>query len=320
MEKPVLVVGSLNVDLVVQVERRPEPGETLAALHYESFLGGKGANQAVACARLGVATRMIGRVGDDTFGSTLLEGVGRAGVDVSAVARSSGSSGLAFIMTDAHAQNSIVVASGANGQLTPEDIRAQRALFARAGVVLVQLEIPLETVRAVAEVASEEGVVLLLDPAPARALTPDLLQRVRWLSPNETESRILAPDSDRRSHAAVAEGLLKLGCRNVVLKLGAAGVYLSGQDVAGTHVEGFPVEAVDTTAAGDAFNGAFGAGLAAELDPVTAAELGCAVAALSVTRLGAQASLPDEREVREFVAARRPALLPALERLQGAGR
>jgi len=313
--KEIVVVGSLNLDMVVHLTRRPQSGETVAAQSFKMFLGGKGANQAAAGARLGANVKMLGRVGDDNFGSMLLKGLSETGVDLSCVERTPGSSGLAFITTDDHAQNSIVVVSGANDMLMAEDILRQRDMLAGATVLLAQLETPIDAILQLARIASEAGVPFILDPAPARVLPRELMELVTWLTPNETESKILIGRDTGELPESIATMLLASGCRNVVLKLGAAGVYLAGKDVPNTYVEGFKVEAVDSTAAGDAFNGAFGAALAADIDPSSAARIACAVGAISVTRHGAQSSLPSREDLTSFLAEHDRSLLDLLAKL-----
>lgn len=286
-------MGSLNLDLVARVEHLPRAGETLAARSFASALGGKGANQAVACGRLGADVHMIGRVGTDSFGEQLRSDTAGAGVDVTCVEAVEGPSGLAMITIDEEAQNSITVVAGANEQLTPHALRRHGAVVRDAAVVLAQLETPIETVLLLSEMAQAGGIPLVLDPAPARALPPELLRRVTWLTPNESESRALLGDASLRAPdrtEEIALALLATGCRNVVLKLGAVGVFLAG------------VDAVDTTAAGDAFNGAFAVALSEVQSPLRSAHFACAAAAISVTRHGAAAAMPNRSEVEAFMA------------------
>ncbi len=305
MARSIVVVGSLNLDLVARVEHLPRAGETLAARSFASALGGKGANQAVACGRLGADVHMIGRVGTDSFGEQLRSDTAGAGVDVTCVEAVEGPSGLAMITIDEEAQNSITVVAGANEQLTPHALRRHGAVVRDAAVVLAQLETPIETVLLLSEMAQAGGIPLVLDPAPARALPPELLRRVTWLTPNESESRALLGDASLRAPdrtEEIALALLATGCRNVVLKLGAVGVFLAGADVPPTRVEGYRVDAVDTTAAGDAFNGAFAVALSEVQSPLRSAHFACAAAAISVTRHGAAAAMPNRSEVEAFMA------------------
>lgn len=297
MDGDIVVVGSLNMDLVVQVSRPPQPGETIAARAFATSIGGKGANQAAACARLGAGVRMIGRVGRDGFGEQMVRELAATGVDVRCVERTEGASGMAFITVDDLTENSIIIVHGANSRLSTEELAKHAVEIERAAVVLTQLETPLETVLRVSEMAVGSGVPLVLDPAPAMELPGELLKRVTWLTPNETESRILLRDAAVREPAETAERLLRMGCRNVALKLGAAGVFLAGADTPAVHVRGFAVEAVDTTAAGDAFNGAFAVALGRGEEPEAAARFACAAAAISVTRRGAVAAMATRDEV-----------------------
>lgn len=306
MKKPIVVVGSLNLDLVATVRQLPAVGETLTGLDFNTYGGGKGANQAVALGRLGAHVQMVGRLGSDTFAAQLRTGLESAGVDASCVANVPGPSGTALITASAAGENTIVVIPGANAALRPEDLEPYREVLSQAAIVLAQLEIPLDTTVRLGEILQAAGVPLLLDPAPARALPPELLRNVVWLTPNETETRILLGDDPAASARPVAENadrLLALGARNVILKLGSGGVYLAGSDTETTQVPAFSVTAVDTTAAGDAFNGAFAYALAAcGKSPREAAVFACAVAAISVTRAGAQTSMPTLSEVDAFLS------------------
>ncbi|QEE26590.1 ribokinase [Terriglobus albidus] len=293
VRKSVLVIGSLNFDLVVHAERIPLAGETVRGSGYDSLLGGKGANQAIAAARLGAQVRMAGRVGSDSYGGALLDGLDEAAVDVAGVQVSDGPSGLAVITHSSDGQNAIVVQPGANGLVTAADIRALE--FAEVGVVLLQLEIPMDAVVAAAQEAHKAGLAVILDPAPVAALPEELLRAVTWLTPNETEAAQLVAGSMEPQQTA--ERLLAIGCRNVALKLGERGAFLMGADCEPTLVPAFAVKAVDTTAAGDCFNGAFAVRLLAGDSPQAAARYANAAAAISVTRLGAQVSMPSRDEV-----------------------
>ena len=239
----------------------------------ETFLGGKGANQAVAAAQLNTYVCMIGQAGNDEFGSQLLAGIASRGVDVHHVSRVSGSSGVAIITTDDNAQNEIIVISGANSHLKSDFVDSHSRAIEDAAVVLAQLEIPMEFVVRAAEIAHHKKIPFILDPAPARDLPNELYSLVTWLTPNESESFSLLSEDSERDPSYVADKPLGRGVRNVVLKLGAAGVYVAGADVRETLIEGFEVNAVDSTAAGDAFNGAFAASIAHQVDPISAARL-----------------------------------------------
>ena len=306
-KKPIVVVGSINIDLVVNTERMPIAGETLLGKSFQIHPGGKGANQAVAVARLGYPVRMIGRLGDDSFGDQLREDLGGAGVNVDGVATSPGSSGVAVIVVAESGENSIVITPGANALLTPEDVEANMHAIRSAGAVLTQLEIDLDTVEYLAHVCWREKVPLILDPAPAKKLPAALLRAVAWFTPNEIEAEFFRHASNGGSGPstveATAKDFLQQGFSGIVLKLGARGVYIASQGGISERLRSFPVQAVDTTAAGDAFNGAFAVGLLIEKDPTASARFATAAAALSVTRAGAQPSMPSRPEVEALLAA-----------------
>lgn len=305
MGKPIVVVGSINLDLVATAERIPLAGETLAGQQFHTFFGGKGANQAVAVARLGHEVTMVGKVGRDSFGAELLAGLAAVGVDTSAVQTVSGSSGVALIATTNKGENSIIVVAGANGNLLPEDVDRNRDLICSAGMVLTQLEIPMATVEHLVETARAAGVPLMLDPAPAQVLSPQVLSQLDWITPNESETQRLLDLDDVELDAAecqhAAEKLLAQGVRNVLLKLGRRGSFLAEANGRTSFIPAYRVEAVDTTGAGDAFNGAFAVALMRGSLPQEAAHFASAVAAISVTRKGAQISMPDADEVSRFL-------------------
>ena len=304
----IIVVGSLNMDFVVTVEHLPVPGETVLGRDFQMIPGGKGANQACAAGKLSagrVSTRMIGRVGYDLFADHLKASLAAAGVDVSGVhATKSQPTGVALIWVDKAGQNSIVVAGGANQALAKSDVGAMRGLMRGAGYVLFQLESPLSTVEAALRAAREEGAKTILDPAPAQPLSDAMLREVDILTPNESEACILldrpAERVDATQAAELAAELLRKGPRAVVLKLGDAGCYYADAERT-HHSPAFPVEAKDATAAGDTFNGALAVALAEGRPVPEALTFANAAAALSATRLGAQASIPSRQEVDEFL-------------------
>lgn len=300
VSKPIVVVGSINLDLVVVTTRIPSVGETVLGTDFQTHPGGKGANQAVAAARLGYPVQMIGRLGDDAFGAQLRSNLEKAGVGTECVATSEGSSGVALIEVSSKGENSIVVVPGANARLTPQDLAANLQLIRQAGVVLAQLEIPLETVEQLAEICARENVPLILDPAPANDLPRNVLERTTWFTPNESEAAFYA-GSESDNPDKVAEALFDKGCRGVLLKMGSRGVYLAHERGKGEAVPAFSVTAVDSTAAGDAFNGAFAVGLMQGKSPRDSAHFAAAVAAISVTREGAQPSMPTMEEVEAFL-------------------
>jgi ribokinase len=308
MRKPVVVVGSVNLDLVATSPRVPAPGETLTGQEFSTFNGGKGANQAVGVARLGYPVSMVAKVGDDAFGGQLKRALREPGVDVRAVATAKGSSGVALINIGADGQNSIVVVPGANGQVRSGDIRKNAALLRRAGIILAQLEIPLEALVTLGTFAHKHKIPFMLDPAPARELPASLLQCVTWITPNESETRILCGlgAKERVTPATAlrcAELLLARGPQNVIIKMGAQGAFLATEDGGRQMARSFPVTAVDTTAAGDAFNAGFAVSLLEGKSAPEAARYAAAVAAISVTRKGAQPSMPTAREVKAFLQA-----------------
>lgn len=304
-QKPIVVVGSINIDLVSKADRIPVLGETVLGSEFRTHLGGKGGNQAVAVARLGYPVRMIGKVGSDSFGDKLRSGLQQAGVDVSAVATVEDSSGVAVIVVSPQGDNIIVVTPGANAALRPNDLDAYLEMIRGAGLVLAQLETPMDTIEYLAELCHREDVPLMLDPAPSHELSSLVMKQVSWFTPNETEACFYAGGKKQESSEKIAEQLLQQGVRQVVLKLGAAGAYLRSEAGLDVHVPAVCVKAVDTTAAGDAFNGAFAVGLARGHSPEQSARFAAAAAAVSVTRAGAQPSMPTTEEVETIMAAAR---------------
>jgi ribokinase len=300
-EKPkVLVVGSINMDLVVKSSHMPEPGETVLGDGFVTNPGGKGANQAVAAARLGAITHMIGRVGDDAFGRTLLENLTSEGVNCDSVwVTQDYSTGVAIIVVDGRGENSIVVASNANFRLTPDDVFSCDALFTDADVVLLQLELPLPTVRAAVQVARRHRCKVILDPAPAPKALCDTLCNVDVLTPNATEAeRITGKIAvEERVAKNVAMDLIARGARAAVLKLGPRGSLVVTADEQFATIPACHVEVVDTTAAGDAFTAGLGVAIAQGRPLPRAAKFANAAGAIACTRLGAQAAMPTLDEV-----------------------
>ncbi|MFF2651538.1 ribokinase [Streptomyces sp. NPDC058045] len=293
-----LVVGSANADLVVGVERRPGPGETVLGSDLVVHPGGKGGNQAVAAARLGARTALLARVGDDAHGRLLLEAQRAAGVDTSGVLVGGAPTGVALITVDPSGDNSIVVSPGANAHLTPADVRAAGALLAQAPVISTQLEIPLDTV---AEVVRRlpPGSRFVLNPSPPAALPAEVLAACDPLVLNEHEARaLLGPDAGPRPEDW-ARGLLALGPRSVVVTLGPEGALTAATGTAPLRVPSLPVKAVDTTGAGDAFTAALSWHLSTGAPLPTATTFATRVGAAAVTRRGAQESYPTLGEVPE---------------------
>jgi len=309
-EKPmgprIIVLGSSNTDMIVKVRRLPRPGETVLGGGFSTAGGGKGANQAVAAARAGGDVVFIGRVGGDPFGEEALRDFEKDGINTEHVVRDeTAPSGVALIIVDERGENCIAVAPGANANLSPSDVEAAGEVFGDAAVLLLQLEVPLETVRAAAGTASRNGVRVILNPAPAQSLDDSLLRCVSILTPNESEAEFLtgASVTDAEGARAAAETLRARGAETVLVTLGARGVYVSDRDFSGV-VPGFSVEAVDTTAAGDVFNGALAVALAEGESLPSAARFANAAAALSVTKPGARPSAPSRREIEEFLKSR----------------
>lgn len=306
MAKPIVVMGSVNFDLVATGERVPLPGETLTGIAFATFHGGKGANQAVAVAKLGYPVSMIAKVGNDDFGAGLKQALRKAGVNVRAVEAVKGSSGVALINIGKDGQNNIVAVPGANGKVTGRDVTKHAALLREAGMILAQLEIPLDAMNALACFARKHSIPLMLDPAPARELPAELLRSTTWITPNESETRILCglPLNEPvtpSTAARCADLLMAQGPKNVVIKMGAQGAFIATADGIREMTPSFHVTAVDTTAAGDAFNAGFAVSLLSGKSPLEAARYGAAAAAVSVTRRGAQPSMPTGREVAKFL-------------------
>jgi ribokinase len=299
----VVVFGSINMDLVVRTPRLPTPGETLTGHTFFTAPGGKGANQAVACARLGVPTRMVGRVGDDLFGEQLRASLRSFGVQDDGVLTTPGPSGVALIAVDDTAENTIVIVPGANGAVSIADIpRLERALDG-ARALLLQLEVPIETVVAAARAAHTRGVTVILDPAPALPLPDELYALADIITPNEHEATTLTGIAvhDDQGAIAAARALIARGARRVALKLGARGALTA--DTEGEQFwSSFTVTPVDTVAAGDAFNGGLAVALSEGRSFDEAIRWGLAAGALSVTRHGAQPSMPERNEVLTLLA------------------
>jgi len=300
----IVVFGSINMDLVARTPRLPAPGETLTGYSFTTVPGGKGANQAVACARLGVPTRMVGRVGGDVFGDALLENLKSNAVDPSYVVRDEEvASGVALIAVDDLAENNIIVIPGANGRVGPDDLDRLRRALKDASILLLQLEIPLEMVIAAARMAHELGVTVILDPAPAQQLPDALYPWVDILTPNQTEAGVLAGFSvaDLGSTSQAARVLLGRGVQRVIIKLGEQGAYVATA-TSSQHHPAIPVVAIDTVAAGDAFNGALAAALIEGVSFDEAVQWGLAGGALAVTKAGAQAAMPERAALLHLLA------------------
>ena len=298
----IVVVGSVNTDMVVKSERIPTPGETVTGGKFVMPAGGKGANQAVAAARLGAEVTLVAKVGQDIFGSQSVEGFKRDNILTDFIlADADNHTGVALILVDGQGENLISVAPGANAATTPDEVQKAADRIRSADVVLLQLEIPLETVEFTARLASEAGVTVVLDPAPAAPLGDELLRNVTYLTPNESEATRLTgiEVTDEPTARAAAEKLIAAGVENVIVTMGTQGALVATGDRA-LLVPSHVVEAVDSTAAGDAFNGGLAFALAQGLALEDAVREAALVGALSVTRMGAQPSLPTANELSQF--------------------
>ena len=303
MKRPrIVVVGSVNTDMVVKSERIPAPGETIIGGQFVMAAGGKGANQAVAAARLGAEVTLIAKVGADVFGDQAIDNFRREGILADCILRdTSNATGIALILVDEAGENLISVASGANDALSPRDIEAAADRIRSADALMLQLEIPMESVCKAAEIAAEASVPVILDPAPAAPLPMELLRNVAYLTPNETEAERLTGVSvgDEAGARRAAARLLDAGAKHVIITLGAAGALLADESGM-TLVPSRPVNALDSTAAGDAFNGALAWALGVGMPCGEAVRRACLAGALSATRLGAQPSLPTIDELEDF--------------------
>jgi len=306
-KKNIVVVGSSNTDMIIKLDRIPKPGETIIGGEFVTAAGGKGANQAVGAARAGGAVAFVARVGQDMFGERAIAGFVKDGINVDCVFKDKASpSGVALIFVAKDGENSIAVASGANARLAPADVKKARQALAAASVLVMQLETPLATVQAAAELAAALGVPVILNPAPARPLPDELLKRVSLLTPNESEAELLTGvkvDSDEAA-AKAAQALLAKGVQTVIITLGARGAFAA--TAAGSQVvPGFKVTPVDTTAAGDVFNGALAVALAEGRPLMEAVRFANAAAALSVTKMGAQPSAPRRKDIERMLKTAR---------------
>ncbi len=308
---PIVVIGSINMDLVCRVDRMPVPGETIRGSDFVTIPGGKGANQAVAAAKLGADVHLVGRVGEDDFGERLLNGLQMHGVHTEQVIITEGvSSGVAMILVDRRGENSIVVSPGANANVSPADVDAAENLIAGASIVLMQLEIPQETVAHAASLCRKHGAFAILDPAPAPARgLPRSLYAVDLLTPNQSEAEVLlkldaarakVKRTKRPDAKQIGGDLLARGPRSVVLKLGSRGAMIVDGDV--RLVKGFKVNVMDTTAAGDAFTGALAVAIEEGMALPAAVRFANAAGSLSCQAFGAQPALPSRDAVEKMLS------------------
>lgn len=299
----IVVVGSSNIDMVVKTERIPSAGETVLGGEFVMVPGGKGANQAVCAAKLGADVRLVARIGNDVFGEMSLANFHKAGVDTTFVVKDNQhASGVALIAVDRNGENAIVVAPGANTALSPEDVNRAEGAIAAADAVVLQLEIPQETVVRAVELARSHGVKVVLNPAPIRQFPTHILQYVDVLTPNQHEAASLIGaegEGNNLDAQEAAKALLEMGVAAVVITLGADGAYVATHERA-ERIDAVKVQAVDTTAAGDAFTASLACALAEKKDLFEAARFAAKVAGISVTRMGAQSSMPTRHEVDSY--------------------
>lgn len=302
MKRGIVVAGSINIDMVFSLPRLPLQGETVSGGHFAAHPGGKGANQAVAAARLGAPTAFLGCVGEDSWGDVLLAGLQQAGVDCTYADRVPGPSGCAGIYVADGGENMIAVATGANAYTTPEKIEKAEKAFSAARVFMTQLEIPVETVEAALELAKSTGLTTILDPAPVKSLTPDILSLVDYITPNAREATELTGIDVHCWSTAdqAARKLRSMGPGTVIITMGQLGAFFSGPQ-GQVRIAAPSVVAVDSTAAGDAFNAALAVALAQGTEPDIAADIAAAAGALAVSKAGAQPSLPTVEELAQVV-------------------
>lgn len=298
----IVVIGSSNTDMVIKTSHLPQPGETILGGTFFMNAGGKGANQAVAAARLGGSVLFIAKAGNDIFGKQAIELFGKEGIDVSHIIRDKQQpSGVALITVDDNGENCIVVAPGANATLTTENINEVKEKIENASLILMQLETPVETVEYVAGIASSKGIKFILNPAPAAKLNDELLKKISIITPNQKEAEMLTgiKVSDESSAKQAAIFLNRKGIGTVIITMGASGAFVLHEN-RHSMIHGHKVKVADTTAAGDVFNGALVVALSEERKIEDAVSFACKAAAISVTRLGAQASAPHRKEVESF--------------------
>lgn len=311
VNKKIVVVGSSNTDMIIKLEHIPRPGETVLGGEFSVAPGGKGANQAVSSARAGGNVIFIARVGDDIFGEKAVKGFIQDGINVEYVVRDKNApSGVALIFVDRKGENSIAVASGANANLSPNDIKNAKEVLSKSSIMLIQLEIPIETVKTAVKIAYENGVRVILNPAPAQHLDDDLLKKIDIITPNETEVEILTgvKIESEKSIEKAGNILLEKGIKTVLITIGKRGVYVISDDFK-CIIPSFDVKPVDTTAAGDVFNGVLAVALSENMSLKDAVRFSNAAAALSVTKLGAQTSAPFREEIELFLKEREDKLI-----------
>jgi ribokinase len=299
----IVVIGSSNTDMIIQVPRIPKPGETILGGKFSMAAGGKGANQAVAAARAGGKVTFIARIGQDIFGEEALAGFKKDGINTDYIIRDrEAPSGIAEIFVADDGENSIAVASGANMNLIPEDVYTAEKVIKEADIVLMQLEIPLNIVQLASEMVHQAGGKVILNPAPAKPLPDELYKNLSLLTPNESEAELLTgiKVTDENSAVNTVKVMLERGIQTIVLTLGSKGALIASHGTTDV-ISGYPVKAVDTTAAGDVFNGALAVALAEGKSLKESVQFANAAAALSVTQLGAQPSAPKREAIVNFL-------------------
>jgi len=295
--KKVLVIGSLNMDMVVSVKNIPQIGETVLASSIEESGGGKGANQAVACARFGAQTYMLGSIGNDHNGKILKENLDREGINTKGIkVQDNDRTGMAWIALDDDGNNSIVVIPGANNSFTIEDIDKNEEILREADIILIQMEIPLDVVEYAVNKASKNGSFIILNPAPARVLSKDLLTKIDIITPNKTELDILTKDSNLTTNYDKSKYLIDLGVKNVICTLGEYGALFVNKEE-NILFGPYKVNAIDTTGAGDCFNGVLAAEIYKGNDIVQSIKNAIIASAISVTKKGAQLSMPKLQDI-----------------------
>jgi ribokinase len=303
MSEKIVVAGSSNTDMVVKVPKIPVPGETVLGNEFLTIHGGKGANQAVSAARAGSDVTFVACVAEDDFGRKSIDNYVKENINTSYIKKVTNThSGIALINVDSKGENSISVAPGANSYLMPEDIESIEEVFDDAKVILAQLEIPIITIEKIAEIAEKKNIPFLLNPAPAFNLPDDLLRKISILTPNQSEAQVLSGSTENVTAANapdIAAFLYDKGIEIVILTLGSEGVYVHSEEFVG-QIGGYKVNPVDTTAAGDVFNGALVSGLASRFNVIEAVDFAQRAAAISVTRMGAQPSAPWKNEIKEL--------------------
>lgn len=302
MTAKIIVIGSLNMDLVVYTKRHPILGETIMGDQFATFTGGKGANQAIAAAKLGTDVQMVGKVGEDDFGKALIQNLIKNNVNCTYVGYEKTSTGTAFITVDHTGQNSIIVIPGANYLLTPTDIDLLMPTLSTAALIILQLEIPLETVIHCVDIADQLRIPVLLNPAPAQKLPHSTIQKISYLVPNEQELVQMSSNENQTIETIISD-LLDQGCKSIILTRGKEGAYYYDR-FQSLSFPSFPVDVVDTTAAGDAFIGGFTAAIVQGINLESALVRANAAGALAVTRAGAQSSLPTLLELENFLRSR----------------